>query len=161
MERGSIPQFEVGDHRNFFVGLDADLRVVEGKQRVTDASKASDTALGADSVLTFVLAPNRRYRISAKLFVTDNFKLRHAGPAAPTLVQIARQFIGTAANTHNYDVVYSAGDINLSQGLLILDGIIHNGANSGFFTLQWAQTASNPTPAKLYAGSWLQCSLLA
>lgn len=160
MERGRVPDPTDSESykRQYLLGLDSDVREVTGKHLIANQAKASDITLAPNTTLTFLLAANIKYRLAGRLYVTDNFKLRHAGPAAPTLFRLARHFVGSAANTHNYDVAYSAADINLSEGVLELEGIIHNGANAGFFTLQWAQQVSNVTPAQLYAGSWLQCS---
>lgn len=171
MARGDLPlQTPTVDPDSFFAvnllyiwasDLSKDLAYVEGLRKSANTPLASNTVLALDDKLNVLLKANRKYRIQGKLFFSANFKLRFVGPSTPTLVSLAYQKIDTAGNTHVFDTAYSVADIALpNAGQLAFDVLVHNGTTEGFFGISWAQNASNVTPTNLYAGSWLQHSLI-
>jgi len=93
-----------------------------------------------------------------------DIKFRHAGPASPTRVRIARDSIISAGSVYGnvfVDTAYSAADINISgtvdgSGLFRCEGTISNGANVGDFQLLWAQRSSDANNTTVLAGSYLE-----
>ena len=145
----------------FLLQFDDDVRKLEGLSRTTNYSIASSTVLADDTILRFDMKAQRKYRIDCLLAVSANSKMRHTGPAAPSVFLLKRRLVDTAGNSTTLDTAYSAADVALANaGLLWLRGIIHNGANAGTFKIQFAQNASNVTPSLLYAGSVLRYSLV-
>jgi len=135
--------------------------------KATDETIQSDTTLDADAALVFPMLANTKYAVRGFVLfdtgATGDFKWRHAGPAAPTLVRIHRRGIigaGTADATILVDLAYSAADVALAgaagAGMVMFEGIIHNGANAGNFQFQWAQNASEAVDTTVRAGSYLE-----
>ena len=133
-----------------------------------DETITSDNTLDDDAILKFAMAANTKYTFRARIFfdttAAADFKYRHAGPASPTLVRVHRREViagGTADTTSTVDVAYSAADISLAGagttgGYIELDGTIHNGANAGDFTFQWAQNMSDASNTTVRAGSYVE-----
>ena len=135
-------------------------------KKTADETKTSNATVADDAALTFSMLANTKYHV--RLFVifdthtTPDFKWRHAGPASPTLVRVMRKWTpgGSAALGTQVDTAYSASDQsiagNTGSGHIQLDCIIHNGANAGTFSFQWAQNVSDANPTTVYAGSYLE-----
>ena len=140
----------------------------------TTLKKAADTArvnatLSADPDLAFAVLTNTKYAVRGRLFfdtgATADFKWRHTGPASPAVVRLARKWIvpgGVAFTGIAVDVAFSGADLSLigtgtNGGYIEIDGILHIGATSGTFAIQWAQntTTANQNTI-LRAGSYLE-----
>lgn len=133
--------------------------------KTTDESVQSDTTLSNDTDLKFTMSANTKYAVRGKIYVTYNstmfFKSAWAGPASPTLVRIhyaqvltggSAPFQETVATSLTTLTNFSSG----SSGMIEFDAIIHNGANAGDFTFQWAQIVSTAVNCTVNAGSWLE-----
>jgi hypothetical protein len=170
MARGSLPAQTPEVPAEMFVpmdllyrhvsAMDRSLRNIEGSLLVSNVGQASSTVLLPQLQFTLALRPKDRYRLTGQLIVSDNFKFRHSGPAAPDLVRIARKKVGSVSVTESLDTTYSAADhvVSGEVAVIMLDGIIHNGNNSGLFEITWAQQISSVTPTILYAGSHIAYS---
>lgn len=145
----------------FLKELDADVKRVEGQRLTATSSKTSNTTLASEIPFVFPLKASQKVRIHGKLYTTGNIKLRHLGPASPVLVHIARTITIAASASAVLDSAYSAADIVPgAASVLEFDGLVYNGPTAGNFEIHWAQNASNATPSSLYAGSWMQYSLV-
>lgn len=63
------------------------------------------------------------------------------------------------------DTAFSAADLTLTGtgtngGFVMLSGVVHNGANAGTFSFQWAQNTSDGTATVVRAGSYLEYSVV-
>lgn len=138
-------------------------------RKTADETISSDAVLGDDAVLKFAMLANTKYTFRARIFfdtsAAADFKYRHSGPAAPTLVRIHRRELnsgGTADLASTVDTAYSSADIAITSvlgtdgGYIELDGIIHNGANAGDFVFQWAQNTSDASNTTVRAGSYIE-----
>ncbi|HLC28314.1 MAG TPA: hypothetical protein VJL07_02590 [Dehalococcoidia bacterium] len=140
--------------------------------KTADESITEDATLNDDAALLFAMAANTKYRFRLEVFfdtgASEDFKYRHAGPASPTLVRIKRRHLVPSATSYTgiaVETAFSASDVNLlstgtNGGWFQLEGIIHNGANAGNFSLQWAQAAGGITSTVVRAGSYLEYSPL-
>lgn len=136
--------------------------------KTTTETITADSTLSNDAVLLFAMLANTTYAFRGRVFFdTTNaadFKWRHSGPAAPTLVRIKRSNVipgGTSYTLIAVDTAYSAADIALTGagttgGWVEFEGIIANGANAGDFNFQWAQNASDAGNTSVLAGSYLE-----
>ena len=170
MARGNLPSNTPTVPAESFFAINAlylwakdvgnDLLALEGVRKRGDTSLISLATLGL-SELTAPLKKQRKYRLQGRLFFSANVKIRFVGPSSPTRVMISYERIDTAGDARTLLTAYSAADIVLANaGVLSFDGIVHNGATEGDFGISWAQNSSNVTPSVLYAGSWLQYSLI-
>lgn len=135
--------------------------------KAADTSRTNNTLL-ADPDLVFAMSANTTYTFRGVVFVNTasvpDFKWRHSGPASPTLVVLMRYQNANGTTTWtsiNLDTAYSAADILISvtgaiENAIFFDGIVQNGANSGNWEFQWAQNATNATPAIVRGGSYIQ-----
>ena len=137
------------------------------KYKGADQSVTNSTVLVIDDTLQFPLLANAKYSFEMYLQFTTtaagDFKFRHVGPAAPTLVSIERRHWvpNTTTDVNALDSAFSAGDVAIdgaagTVGLIHMRGLIYNGANAGTFSLQWAQNTANGTPAIVKAGSFVR-----
>jgi hypothetical protein len=134
--------------------LNLDLEALEGSTLRVTGSKASNTTLATEIALRYPLLANASYSVNALLLTNGNFKLRHAGPAVPTRVQLTTRIVDAGVETVGLNTAYSASDLTCTGiGSISLEGIIQNGSTAGYFELQWAQAASSGTATLLYAGS--------
>jgi len=133
----------------------------------TDEARVSTTTLVDDSQLKFNMLANRKYRFAGKVFydtnATADFKFGYAGPAGSTLIRIARSIIVPGTTAYAGIIVETTYATNLAVtgtgtigGFIQFDGIIHNGANAGVFSFQWAQNTSNVGATTVLAGSSLE-----
>lgn len=124
-----------------------------------DEERTNSDTLSDDENLKVTLIANTRYRVRVCLYFDTHeladFKWRHTGPASPTLVRLRRQWLAPGASAWDgiaCDTAYSTGDlvvaggsppaVDSNGGVVIVEGIIHNGANQGLFTVQWAQNVA-------------------
>jgi hypothetical protein len=118
------------------------------------------------------MAANTKYAVRGRLYfttgATGDFKLRHTGPASPTLVLLHRRSVAAGATADSniaIDTAYSSGDIAITggagSGWFDFDGIIFNGSNAGDFKLQWAQNTSDGTATAVKAGSYIESRVIA
>jgi len=86
---------------------------------------------------------------------TPGLTLRADCPASPTLYRVrSESFFDAAATTY----AASLADIDITwttatAGVVILDGLIQNGANDGDLKLQFAQETGTAVDTSIYAGS--------
>lgn len=171
MARGSLPAQTPTVPPDVFIPLDllyrhvqqmdGGLRALEGAQKIIDTPFVSNAVLTADTVLQRALPAQRTLRIDALLICSGNVKLRHTGPAAPSLVMLRREYLDAGSSVINLDTAFSAVDIVAANPAIIrLQGLVKAGAISGFFGISWAQTVSSVTPSRIYPGSVLQCTLV-
>lgn len=137
-----------------------DLAAAEGVTKRADTSLINVTTLGL-SELTAKLSRHRKYRLQGRLFLSANAKIRFVGPSAPAVVQLAYEHIDSVGDARVFLGAYSVSDIMLPAASVVsFDGIVHNGSSEGDFGISWAQNLSSITPTVMYAGSWLQHSLI-
>jgi hypothetical protein len=141
--------------------------------KTTDESITSDNTLNNDSQLFFTMAANTKYQFKLEVFfdtgATPDFKWRHTGPAAPTLVRIVERDSAPGSGTLSFSIAtaYSTADNTLTTtsgttgGYVTLEGIIHNGANAGDFQFQWSQNSSSVTATTVRAGSYIEYGVVA
>ena len=113
--------------------------------------------------LTFAVAANEVFQFEGVLlYVTDttpDIKFTAAGPTGAVGAFGMRH--STATSTPEVDVlalgssaVYVSGGANSSMSQFW--GAIHNGANAGNLTIQFAQNTSDAANTTVYAGSYLK-----
>lgn len=135
-------------------------------QQQSSQSKSSDT-VSASNTLVFAMAANTKYLIKG-LIVTGaaadcDFRWRHSGPASPTRVRLARHMIAPSASAHSgiaVDTAYSSADIDLTtasgtEGKIVFDGIVENGANAGNWEFQFGVVTVSGNTAIVRAGSYI------
>lgn len=144
-----------------------------GVNKTVDETVTSSTTLHDDATLHFSMTANTKYQLRGKIFfdtvAAADFKWRHSGPAAPALIRIFRQWISpgqSAFEGMEVDTAFSIADLAVTGsgttgGYVELDGLIHNGPNTGDFVIQWAQNSSNAGATTVRAGSYLEWRLLA
>ena len=136
--------------------------------KTADQSITSDSTLNNDSELFFPMLANTKYQFKLEVFfdtgAVPDFKWRHSGPAAATLVRIAERDSAPGSGTLSFSVAtaYSTVDNTLvttsgtTGGYVSLEGIIHNGVNAGDFHFQWSQNSSSATATTVRAGSYIE-----
>lgn len=134
-------------------------------KKTTDETTNTDATLSDDSALVVPLAAATNYVIRGTVFydtpTAADFKFSFNGPASPSLVNIAFNFIdtdGSAGEDSNeaYGVSVSITGLAGTFGLVKFTALIRNGANVGNFTFQWAQNTSNGSNTTVRAGSYLE-----
>jgi hypothetical protein len=140
-------------------------------RKTADQTKTSTTALANDTTLQFAMAANTKYAFRCKIHYSTpggaDIKFRHAGPASPSFVHIRRNSIAPGAvalGNIAVDTAYSAADIVITEtsgteGFFEFEGVVHNGANSGTFAIQWAQNTSDAGSTIVRAGSYLEYAI--
>lgn len=142
--------------------------------KTVDETIISDNTLSDDAVLKFAMLANTKYMIRARMIyvsgTTPDFSFDIAGPAAPTLVAMGLLMQDAAGvNTLTASILtgFSAGATDADgQGLtfprfLWFEGVVHNGANAGNFSIQWAQKTLDASNTTVYAGSYLEYRIVA
>lgn len=135
-------------------------------QQQADESKGSAT-VAASNTLVFAMAANTKYLVRGHIILaaapSADMRWRHAGPASPTRVRLARRTIvpsGTAHGNVAVDTAYSAADIDMTfssgtEGSIAIDGIIENGANAGNWEFQFGVVTADGNNAIVRRGSWI------
>jgi hypothetical protein len=144
-----------------------------GVRAWTTVPKAADEArtnntLADDTDLLFAMLANTKYVVRIRAWwgtaATPDFKYATAGPASPTLVRSMRKHIDPSALTtlasassaaYIGSTAVNAGT-GTTGGYVEIDTIIHNGANAGNFSFQWAQNTTDASATTLLAGSYLE-----
>jgi hypothetical protein len=133
--------------------------------KTADQAKASDATLGDDDALSFGVLANAKYAFRAVVFystaATPDFKYTLTGPSSPTLVRFhAREIEFGVARTDNEQTSFgnsrSVASGAATEGKIEIEGILHNGANAGAVTFQWAQATSNASATTVRAGSFIE-----
>lgn len=131
-------------------------------------TRTASAVLANDAVLAIPMLANTKYFFRIVVFydttTAADFKYRHAGPASPTLVRIRRTGLlnsGTAFSGIGFDTAYSAADVQMlsavaTGGWVMIEGIVHNGANAGNLTFQWSQDTSDAGNTSVLAGSYAE-----
>lgn len=135
-------------------------------RKTASESRPSTTLLINDGVLYATLAPSTKYAVRASIIfdttLAGDFKWALIGPAAPTLIRIARRWIvgnGAAYAGVAVDTGYTPAqglDGTLGAGLVEFYATIHNGVNAGVFAFQWAQNTNDAGATTVLAGSVLE-----
>lgn len=144
----------------------ADLGLWTTVAKSVDTARSGTTTLADDPHLAIGLLAGTKYAIRGVVFfdapLVPGFKWAFSGPAAPTLVRVMRSSIapgaavlGGIAVDAAYTVSTTIAGAAAPQGVLEFALIVHNGANAGSLTFQWAQSVSSGTAATVYAGSFL------
>lgn len=138
--------------------------------KAADESITLDNTLSNDNTLFFSMAANAEYRIRAYIVGRstgdDNAEFQYAwtGPASPVQVKLIRGHIRGIAISGGWALnavtMGAAVPVTWTTGAddvhFTLDGVFHNGANTGNFAFQWAQNVSATGPTVIYAGSYLE-----
>lgn len=131
--------------------------------KTADQAKTSNNTRAADSQLSIALLANTKYAIRAVIHITAGaggtwFTL--SGPASPTIVSVKSIHINQAAPTTLVAMsgtAYSSFDGSTSTGCYLeFDLIVHNGANAGNLTFDWAQASVNAAATTVRAGSYME-----
>lgn len=131
-------------------------------ETVTESTTFQD-----DDHLTFAVAATTNYAFRMRIFygtaAAADFKYQLTGPNAPTLVRYQRHVILPGATIFTLIGVTNAfidphilANAGTTGGYVYIDGILHNGANAGNVTLQWAQNTSDASNTDVYSGSYLE-----
>lgn len=135
-------------------------------QQQSNESKSS-TTVAASNTLLFAMAANTKYllagRVAYSAAAACDFRWRHAGPASPTRVRLARRAIVPSASAHSgvaVDTAYSSADIDHThssgtEGAIAFEGIIENGANAGNWEFRFGVVTASGDSASVLAGSWI------
>lgn len=126
----------------------------------------NSNALQNDDELLFAVAANEVWQFEGVLFVSSNttpdFKLTFTGPtgAVGGWGAIINTNSASATAQNAAGAVLGSADNLTTSGTFIETirfwGGIHNGANAGNLTLQWAQNTANASNTIVYAGSYIK-----
>lgn len=140
--------------------------------KLANEARVSTTVLADDAKLKFPVFNAIKYAFRGKIYfdttAAADFKWRHVGPAAPTILRLQRRVIipgGAADSAIAVDTAFSAADITAigvgtTGGWVEFDGILQNGINPGTFSIQWAQNTSDPGNTTVLAGSQLEYKII-
>lgn len=139
-------------------------------QKTADQSKTSNTTLAADTELQFPVLANTSYafRIVALYNIPTNtsgapgIKFDLDGPASPTAIAYMYKRFGAGgagvseagAATLNSAVTQASTGTG-GSALIVIEGVLQNGANAGTFSFRWAQNTSDANATKVLKGSYL------
>jgi len=130
-----------------------------------DETISSNNTLQNDDELLFAVAANEVYQFEGVLMVstgaTPDIKLTFAGPTG-AVGSFSWEGADSSANRSFASAALGATTTFLVAGtprLVRFWGGIHNGANAGNLTLQWAQNTSDGTNTTVLAGSYLKYQL--
>lgn len=138
--------------------------------KTADETTASDTTLSDDAILKFTVAANTKYHFRLVIFydtpTAADFKYDVNGPASPTLLQLHTRHVAPGATAYAGIAIQTAfafGPTSITEtsgtnGCILIDGILHNGANAGTVAFRWAQNTSNGSNTTVRAGSYLEWS---
>lgn len=137
------------------------------KAKGADETTNTDTTLSDDSELSFDVSANATYKFRFTIFydtpTAADFKYEITCPASPTLVSITTTAIapGATSETITRESSCSFGPNTITEtsgtdGYLVIDGVIQNGANAGSVDFQWAQNTSNGSDTTVYKGSLVE-----
>jgi hypothetical protein len=139
-------------------------------RKSANTDRASTTTFADDPDLTLAVLANAVYEVRCSLLVhsanqaAGDFKMKFTAPAGSTLLATAYGY--DAAATTNNGVVAAGLTLNTTGSFGVVqvvepwnpvqvNGVLVTSGTAGFFTLQWAQTASSVTLTRLQAQSFL------
>jgi hypothetical protein len=158
--------------KNFRTGevlTEADLDVycvnIIHARKAAAESVTSSTVLQDDNDLQVQVAADSVYEVTGVLYhdgsVAGDLKLQWGGPVGITFRWAAVSTEPAAASTADVQVVEAdttstvvVGGSAVEFGAVIR-GLLTVGSTAGTFKLTWAQNASNATPTRLLAGSYI------
>lgn len=139
--------------------------------KTADETITSDSTLSDDATLKFSVSANTKYRFRFNVFfktgATADFKYALTGPASPTILAVRMSVCAAFGSVVNYRSMGQYSDTAQSLlgspasavnegGFVILEGVLHNGANAGTVAFQWAQDTSDAGSTSVLAGSTLE-----
>lgn len=134
--------------------------------KTADESKANNNTRASDTQLKVTLIANTKYVIRGYLSVDaasgGGFFAEFNGPSSPTYFQMMKIGMdGNSATTLStnivkQDVIYQVDFSTGEDCSCWFQCVIHNGANAGDFTIDWAQATSFGTPTIMKAGSYME-----
>jgi len=159
------------DNSAVTTSLDYLVKKYKKVEKTTDEIKTNDATTADDTALTFAVAANTKYRFVVQVWYysdpAPDFKYQFTGPDSPTVIGYRRETnahgSSTSANSAVYLYITSDASITVSTtgiGQVRLWGILHNGANAGTVAFRWAQNTSSANPTTVYAGSFIEYSVV-
>lgn len=134
--------------------------------KTADQTKNSDAAYADDSQLVIALDASSKYIIRGFLLyntgATPDIKWRTTTPTSPDFYALRRQQVVGGASSITGIAIDSA---TFADGPMTGAGgsgtqefhcVLHTGAASGNFAIQWAQNTSNSADTTMKAGSYLE-----
>lgn len=134
-------------------------------QKTSDETIQSDDTFGADSELKFAMAANTTYSIKINVgfntSATADIKFELDGPASPTNVAYSGERTATSGtdasiNGVAYNTAHAITGTATGAGHAFFMVIVQNGANTGDFSLRWAQNTSDASNTTVLKGSTLE-----
>lgn len=143
--------------------------------KAADEARTATTTFADDAELLFAMSANTVYNIRLVLYVavgasaTPDFKWQLAGPASPTAVTV---ICGRGSSTVSWSDSFAintgytglnASPVDMGSGGVggvTCDIRVHNGANAGNLTVQWAQSVSDAAATTVRAGSFIEYDAL-
>lgn len=140
-------------------------------EKTTDETITSDSTLSDDATLKFSVSANTKYRFRFVVFFrspdTPDFKFALSGPSSPTLLSARMSYaaaFGAVIHSRPFgqysglaaSLTGSPSGTENEGGFVIIEGVLHNGANSGTVAFQWAQNTSDASNTTVLAGSYLE-----
>lgn len=137
-----------------------------------DVTITSDDSLNEDAALQFAVAAATKYHFRFVIFfdtaAAADFKYDVNGPASPDVVSIHTRSVAPAATAYGgiaTQTAFGFGPTAITAasgtaGVILIDGILHNGANAGTVVFRWAQNTSNGGSTIVRAGSYVEWSAL-
>jgi hypothetical protein len=146
---------------------------ITASDQTTGGTISNDASLNTDTQLLFAMAANTKYRIRALLLIqggatTSGVRVGITGPASPTRIALAGQWQSNLADTsapvsftmRNYTAYDATGVATGGTAARVfyfgLEGVVHNGANTGNFALGWAQQTAIAENTIRLDGSYLE-----
>lgn len=144
-------------------------------RKTADQTRSNTTSLVVDDILQFAMAANTKYTFRLVAYfdpgnTSAGFRFDHNGPASPTQVRIHRRHIVSGGGNYagmvvDTDYLSTLGYVGFGSasgangGIVLLDGIIHNGANAGQFQFRWSQHVEQVIGTIVRAGSYIEHSV--
>lgn len=132
--------------------------------KASTQSMQSQTSLQNDNELLFSMNANKTYQFALVALTSTpasaDFKFGFSGPASPTQVSVghvykADGFSGNSGKTA-YETTGVAGlHSSVTEGVVLMWGMIENGGNAGNFQFTWCQNSSQASNTSVLKGSWI------
>ena len=128
--------------------------------KAANENRSTPASAEDDATLKFAMLANTKYIFRLVAFINSVPDLLYGfnGPASPTLVRVSEVMTKAAAVEATFHLAYqpaSLGDNGPAQ-CIMMDGIIHNGANAGDFVFRWGPAVTGAGAITLYAGSYIE-----
>lgn len=135
--------------------------------KASDENCISDATLNNDSALLFTMAASTKYIFRGVIFfdtpAAADFKFGLNGPASPSVVRMTYTTQEAAGGPVTTDAIsaYETSGIGITGsgttgGYVIINGIIHNGANAGDVHFSWCQNTSTASNTTVRAKSYIE-----